>query len=108
MNHLVSGLVLINTSAVIVSIFVIYFLGKFGDEFRKIKYSSKNIDMDDNALDFNLAKSTGAFFRLNAHEMDTIIKEVVTVVKDWKSIAKKIGIPKKEQLLMEPAFNTEI
>ena len=47
-NHLVSGLVLINTSAIIVYIFVIYFLGKFGDEFRKIKYSSKNIDMDDN------------------------------------------------------------
>ena len=48
MNHLVSGLVLINTSAVIVSIFVIYFLGKFGEKFRKMKYSSKNIDIEDN------------------------------------------------------------
>ncbi|WP_347373958.1 type II toxin-antitoxin system HipA family toxin [Aequorivita sp. Q41] len=67
-----------------------------------------NIDTDDNALDFELAKSVGEFFRLSEDEMDTIINEVVTIVKDWKSIAKKIGISNKEQLLMEPAFKTEI
>lgn len=66
-----------------------------------------NIDMDDNALDFDLAKSAGEFFRLNENEMDAIIDEVITVVKDWKSIAKQIGIPKKEQLLMESAFKTK-
>lgn len=67
-----------------------------------------NIDTDDNALDFELAKSVGEFFRLSEDEMGTIINEVVTIVKDWKSIAKKIGISNKEQLLMEPAFKTEI
>lgn len=67
-----------------------------------------NIDMDDNALDFELAKSVGEFFRLSENEMNTIIEEVTTVVKDWKSIAKQIGITNKEQLLMEAAFNTEV
>ena len=64
-----------------------------------------NIDMDDNALDYELVKSVGEFFRLSGSEMDTIIKEVLTAVGDWKTIAKQIGIPKGQQLLMEPAFN---
>jgi serine/threonine-protein kinase HipA len=64
-----------------------------------------NIDMDDNALDYELAKSVGEFFRLSGSEMDTIIKEVLTAVGDWKTVAKQIGIPKGQQLLMEPAFN---
>jgi len=67
-----------------------------------------NIDMDDNSLNFDLAKSVGEFFRLNESEMDAIIEEVLTVVSDWKSVAKQIGIPNKEQLLMESAFNTEL
>ncbi|MFK5982218.1 MAG: HipA domain-containing protein [Flavobacteriaceae bacterium] len=67
-----------------------------------------NIDMDDNSLNFDLAKSVGEFFRLSESEMETIIEEVLTVVSDWKSVAKQIGIPNKEQLLMESAFNTEL
>ncbi len=67
-----------------------------------------NIDMDDNALDFELAKSVGEFFRLSEDEMDAIINEVISVVKEWKSIANRIGIPNKEQLLMEAAFKTEL
>ena len=67
-----------------------------------------NIDMADNSLNFNLAKSVGEYFRLSESEMETIIEEVLTVVSDWKSVAKQIGIPNKEQLLMESAFNTEL
>lgn len=67
-----------------------------------------NIDMDDNALDFKLAKSVGEFFRLSENEMNAIIEEVINVVKDWKAVAKQIGISNKEQLLMKPAFKTEI
>lgn len=67
-----------------------------------------NIDMDDNALDFELAKSVGEYFRLSDDEMDAIINEVIRVVKDWKSVAKQIGISSKEQLSMQPAFKTEI
>jgi len=63
-----------------------------------------NIDMDNNALDIDLAISVGEYFRLNNKQMDTIIKEVKTSVSHWKTIATKIGISKKEQLLMEKAF----
>lgn len=67
-----------------------------------------NIDMDDNALDFGLAKSVGEFFRLSGDEMDAIINEVLTVVRDWKTLAKGIGISNKEISLMESAFNIEV
>ncbi|ANI89701.1 toxin HipA [Arachidicoccus ginsenosidimutans] len=64
-----------------------------------------NIDTDNNALDFDLAKSVGAFFRLSDIQMDTIIKEVTSSVKNWRILADKIGISKREQELMQPAFN---
>ncbi|WP_412560614.1 hypothetical protein [Winogradskyella sp. MIT101101] len=60
--------------------------------------------MDDNALDFELAKSVGEFFRLSEDEMDAIINEVLTVVKDWKTIAKGLGIKNSEMDLMAGAF----
>lgn len=66
-----------------------------------------NIDMDNNALDFNLAKSVGVFFRLENEQMDKIIEEVITVVKTWREVAKAIGISNKEQDIMNKAFNTK-
>lgn len=65
---------------------------------------SLNIDMDDNALDFELAKSVGSYFRLRESEMKTIIQEVSQAVKGWKIIAKKIGIKNAEIELMSGAF----
>lgn len=64
-----------------------------------------NIDTDNNALDFELAKSVGEYFRLNEKQMKTIIKEVLEVTTNWKTIAKKIGISRSEQDLMTKAFN---
>lgn len=66
-----------------------------------------NIDMHNNALDFELAKSVGEYFRLNDCQMESIIGEVLTAVKDWESIAKEIGISRAEQELMRSAFRTE-
>jgi serine/threonine-protein kinase HipA len=63
-----------------------------------------NIDMDNNALDFELAKSVGQFFRLGNKQMDRIIEEVTTPVKEWRKLAKKIGISNNEQELMAKAF----
>jgi serine/threonine-protein kinase HipA len=63
-----------------------------------------NIDMDSNDLDFDLVKSVGKYFRLGNAEMDQIINEVVSAVKNWKKLATKIGIPKSEQDLMQGAF----
>ena len=64
-----------------------------------------NIDMDNNALVFDLAKSVGVFFRLENEQMNRIIGEVITVVKTWKEVAKAIGISNKEQTIMAKAFN---
>ena len=63
-----------------------------------------NIDMDNNSLDIELAKSVGDFFRLNHSEMENIINEVFNSVKQWKEIANKIGISRSEQELMQAAF----
>lgn len=69
---------------------------------------SLNIDMDDNALNFDLAKSVGEYFRLNDAEMNAILSEVLAVVKDWKTVAKRIGIKNVEIELMSGAFSTEL
>lgn len=65
---------------------------------------SLNIDMDNNALDFDLARSVGMYFRLSENEMETIIGEVLSSVRDWKNIANKIGIKNAEIELMAGAF----
>jgi serine/threonine-protein kinase HipA len=66
---------------------------------------SLNIDMDNNELDFDLAKSVGEYFRLNNEQMDSIIEEVKGVVSGWEVVANKIGISRSEQQLMKAAFN---
>lgn len=63
-----------------------------------------NIDMDSNALDFDLAKGVGEFFKLNDKEMDVMIKEIIQVVRNWRIIATKIGLNRNEIELMSGAF----
>jgi serine/threonine-protein kinase HipA len=63
-----------------------------------------NIDMDNNALDIDLARSVGVYFRLGGKEMDNIIDEVKSGISGWKKIATEIGIPRSEQTLMAAAF----
>lgn len=65
---------------------------------------SLNIDANNNALDFELAKSVGEYFQLNEKQMNDILKEVKVVVKNWKIEATKIGISKAEISLMNSAF----
>lgn len=63
-----------------------------------------NIDMHDNTLNLELAKSVGIYFRLNETEMDSIILEVQNAVSNWRNIASEIGISRGEQELMKGAF----
>jgi serine/threonine-protein kinase HipA len=65
---------------------------------------SLNIDSNNNALEFDLAKSVGEYFQLKEKQMDDILKEIKGVVKDWKTEAVKIGISKAEITLMNSAF----
>lgn len=67
---------------------------------------SLNIDMDSNALDYELARSVGEYFRLKDNQMSQIINEVNKAVSNWKYVANSIGIARNEQQLMERAFNT--
>jgi serine/threonine-protein kinase HipA len=66
---------------------------------------SLNIDMYNNALDYDLAKSVGEFFRLNHSKMDRIIEEVLSVVSTWNKVAQSIGISNADQNMMAKAFN---
>lgn len=63
-----------------------------------------NIDMDDNTLNLELAKSVAVYFRLNETEMDSIILEVQNAVSNWRNIASEIGISRGEQEMMRGAF----
>lgn len=63
-----------------------------------------NIDTDNNALDFELAKSVGKYFRLDIKQMEIILQEVLQSTRNWQSIAKEIGISRGEQELMLKAF----
>ncbi|MFH6959587.1 type II toxin-antitoxin system HipA family toxin [Flavobacterium aquidurense] len=63
-----------------------------------------NIDMNNNALDFELVKSVGEYFRLNTVQMENIIQEVIQVTTNWKKIATEIGISRAEIELMTKAF----
>jgi len=63
-----------------------------------------NITMEDNALNFTLATSVGEYFQLNNKQMEEIIGEVKSAVRNWKTIATKIGISRAEQELMKSAF----
>ena len=67
-----------------------------------------NINMDNNDLDFELAKSIGIYCRLDEDKMDLIIKEVLISVGQWKSWASKIGISKAEQEVMSTAFKIDL
>jgi len=63
-----------------------------------------NIDMENNELDFELAKSVGEYFQLDENQMNDIIDEVTEVVSSWEKVASAIGVSRSEQQLMAAAF----
>ncbi len=62
------------------------------------------IDMDNNALNFEIAKSVGVFFRLGEKQMNCIITEVLDSISEWRKVADKIGILRSEREMMQGAF----
>ena len=63
-----------------------------------------NIDGDNNALDIEVAKSVGPYFRLTPAKMSIIINEVQRSVQSWRDVAVQLGISRVEQELMATAF----
>jgi serine/threonine-protein kinase HipA len=64
-----------------------------------------NITDSDNSLNYDLAMEVIDFFQLEESEAVKIKGEVLASVRQWESVAKRIGISRNEQQLMSPAFN---
>jgi len=69
---------------------------------------SLNINIDNNDLDIELAKSVGEYFRLNMNAMNNIILEVAQAVNQWEVLANQIGISRIEQEIMRNAFKSKV
>ena len=67
-----------------------------------------NISDDDNSLDLDLVRSVITYFRISDQQAEVIINEVLNAVKDWRKLALRIGLPKREQDLMERAFTDQL
>ncbi|AUS05858.1 type II toxin-antitoxin system HipA family toxin [Pseudotamlana carrageenivorans] len=65
-----------------------------------------NISEDDNALDLDLALEVAPYFRIEAEEASQIVNEITQVVSNWKVIANKYGLSRREQELKASAFNS--
>jgi serine/threonine-protein kinase HipA len=65
---------------------------------------SLNILEKDNALDFDLALSVAAYFRVEKTKAEKIVKTVKSGVSKWDKVAEKCGISRTERELMAEAF----
>ena len=64
-----------------------------------------NITHADNTLDYQLAFDVKDFFRLSQTQATQIYDEVLIAVKQWQTVAKRLGISRAEQVMKESAFN---
>ncbi|WP_235982498.1 type II toxin-antitoxin system HipA family toxin [Gelidibacter maritimus] len=55
-----------------------------------------NIDMDNNALDYDLVLSVGDYFRLTDEQMNDIVHDVKAAIVDWEELSDEIVISKYE------------
>ena len=63
-----------------------------------------NVSENDNSLDLNLALSVIEYFRIKETQAMKIIENTKNVVKTWREVAKKFGLPQREMESMAPAF----
>ncbi len=63
-----------------------------------------NVSESDNAQDLQLAKDVASHFRVKMVLANSIVKEVMSVVRNWPKEATALKISKSEQALMSPAF----
>ncbi len=65
---------------------------------------SLNISKDDNRQDLGLVLSVAHYFRLSDERANEIVQEVLSVIKRWPELAKKLSIPSREVGLMTENF----
>lgn len=66
---------------------------------------SLNITDADNSLDLSLAMEIAGYFRVSTEKAVQLLKEISSVVKDWRKFAHKYKISAAEQERMSTAFN---
>ena len=63
-----------------------------------------NITDADNALDLELAREVAEYFRVSRADAEEIIESFQEVVSQWPTLAGALGLSKREQDNMAPAF----
>lgn len=63
-----------------------------------------NITPSDNALNLTLAREVAEYFRLHLHEADDIIETFRGIVRQWRTLAQRLGLSAREQDRMADAF----
>ena len=63
-----------------------------------------NITEYDNALDLELAREVAGFFRVSLAHADGIIADCINSVSHWRTVAKAVGLSRREQDYMAAAF----
>ena len=63
-----------------------------------------NISGSDNAMDLDLALSVAPVFRISGRDAQDIIRRCQQIVRQWSTIASKIGLSAREQNAMSSAF----
>lgn len=63
-----------------------------------------NVNESDNALDLDLAREVAPYFRVAAKAAGEIIERFGAVVSQWRTIARKLRIPAREQERMAESF----
>ena len=63
-----------------------------------------NIDDCDNRPSMDTVLTTADMYELTPSKAEQIIEDVIDVVKDWRLVAKKVGVSKAEIELMQSAF----
>ena len=71
----------------------------------KPRVLTTTIDFDDTTASIKTALSVIKEFRIPLQQANEIIDEVKSAVADWKSVAKNLGLSKKECDYMNSAFN---
>ncbi len=63
-----------------------------------------NVSEADNALDLDLAREVAPYFRVPAKAAGEIIERFQAIVAQWRTIARKLRIPAREQERMAESF----
>ena len=71
---------------------------------RPLLFNSQSYLFTDNALDYDLALSIAPYLGIKKDNALEIVKQIKSIVAEWRKVAKRYGISNSEQDLVENAF----